>query len=54
YEACFAQLCEHLLGDLTDPASATRLRDVQHLLCELVETLDKRQIRYAENDLTRA
>lgn len=54
YDARFASLCRHLLDDLTDPASATRLRDVQHLLCELVARLDKHQMRYADEDLGRA
>jgi hypothetical protein len=54
YDARFARLFEHLLNDLTDPTSAARLRDVQHLLCDLVETLDKRQLRYAKEDLGEA
>jgi hypothetical protein len=54
YDTSFAPLCKHLSGDLTDPASANRLRDVQHLLCDLVAALDKRQMRYAKEDLGRA
>jgi hypothetical protein len=54
YDVCFTLLCKHLLDDLTDPSSTTRLRDVQHLLCDLVGTLDKRQMRYAKEDLGRA
>ncbi|HEY8554272.1 MAG TPA: hypothetical protein VIL43_07015 [Burkholderiales bacterium] len=34
-------------------AARRRLRDVQHLLCELVETLDARRVRYT-TDLERA
>jgi hypothetical protein len=30
------------------------LREVQHLLCELVETLDAHRVRYTEKDLQRA
>jgi len=49
----FAPLCTRLLDDLPNPSSAQRLRDVQHQLCELVETLDVRRMRYTE-DLERA
>jgi len=38
---------------LSDPASRERLREVQHLLCELVESLDERRVRYTR-DLERA
>jgi hypothetical protein len=38
---------------LKDPASRERLREVQHLLCELVESLDERRVRYTR-DLDRA
>ena len=37
----------------SEPAQA-RLRDVQHLLCDLVEALDSRGLRYAPQELTRA
>lgn len=40
YGARFAPLCERLLADLSEQVAARRLRDVQHLLCEFVETLD--------------
>ena len=53
YDARFAPLCTRLLDDLPDPRSAGRLRDVQHLLCDLVETLDPRRVRYTQ-DLERA
>jgi hypothetical protein len=49
YDARFASLCAGMLGDLVDGSSAGRLREVQHLLCELVETLDKRRVRYTEH-----
>lgn len=39
--------------ELERGAAHERLRDVQHLLCELVETLDTHRVRYAE-DLERA
>ena len=38
---------------LKDPASRERLREVQHLLCDLVESLDERRVRYTR-DLDRA
>ena len=53
YEGRFAPLCQRMIDDLLHPASTQRLRDVQHLLCELVETLDTRRVRYTE-DLERA
>jgi hypothetical protein len=53
YDARFGSLCRRLLADLLDPSSARRLRGVQHLLCELIEMLDARRVRYTE-DLERA
>jgi hypothetical protein len=53
YDPRFAALCKRLLDDLPDPSSRQRLRDLQHLLCDLVETLDTRRVRYTE-DLDRA
>jgi hypothetical protein len=53
YDERFEALCRRLLEDLFDPASTKRLRAVQHLLCELVETLDTRRMRYTD-DLQRA
>lgn len=38
---------------MQDPASRERLREVQHLLCDLVESLDERRVRYTR-DLDRA
>lgn len=49
----FARGRERLAEAVSRPASGVRLRDVQHLLCELVETLDSRRMRYTE-DLERA
>lgn len=54
YDARFAPLCRRLLDDLADPSSVARLRDVQHLLRDLVATLDKRQMRYTTEILGRA
>lgn len=53
YEARFEPLCARLLAELEDPAAANRLRDVQHLLCDLVQTLDDNRVRYTR-DLDRA
>lgn len=52
-DALFGPLCDRLRKEFPDPSAQARLRDAQHLLCELVETLDERRIRYAE-DLERA
>jgi hypothetical protein len=53
YDERFAPLCKRLLADLADPDAADRLRDVQHELCKLVETLDVDRVRYTR-DLDRA
>jgi hypothetical protein len=42
-----------LQTELDDEAARARLRDVQHLLCALVETLDPKRVRYTR-DLERA
>jgi hypothetical protein len=47
------QLCDRLRADVTNPVVHARLRDAQHLLCELVEKLDSRRVRYTR-DLERA
>ncbi len=52
-ENTFAGWRERLRAELRDEAALTRLRDLQHLLCELVETLDKNRVRYMQ-DLERA
>lgn len=49
YTERYAPWCERLRGELHATASGDRLRDVQHLLCELVETLDARRVRYTQN-----
>lgn len=53
YPDTFAGWRERLRAEIGDESARTRLREVQHLLCELVETLDRRRIRYTE-DLERA
>jgi hypothetical protein len=53
YDDRFVPLCKRLVDDLVNPSAAPRLRDVQHQLCELVELLDARRMRYVE-DLERA
>jgi hypothetical protein len=52
-DGTFAQWRERLRTELSEGCAQARLRDVQHLLCELVETLDARRVRYTE-DLERA
>ncbi len=52
-DGTFAAWCERLRTELDDDSARTRLRDVQHLLCELVETLDAKRVRYTQ-DLERA
>jgi hypothetical protein len=49
----FATLHERLRTELQAGRAQERLREVQHLLCELVETLDSRRLRYTQ-DLERA
>jgi hypothetical protein len=49
----FAGGRERLRAELFEESAQVRLRDVQHLLCELVETLDSRRLRYTR-DLERA
>lgn len=49
----FAPWRERLSAELAEESAQARLRDVQHLLCELVETLDTRRVRYTQ-DLERA
>jgi hypothetical protein len=49
----FSPWLERLRTELGDETAAPRLRDVQHLLCDLVETLDARRVRYTR-DLDRA
>jgi hypothetical protein len=52
--AGFRERCDEVFGawagrvraDLEDEIAQTRLREVQHRLCELVETLDQRRVRY--------
>jgi hypothetical protein len=54
--ARFRDRCDDVFGDwrerveleLRDPQALRRLRILQHLLCELVETLDERNVRYSK------
>ena len=45
----FGRWRKRLAEAVSRPDSSVRLRDVQHLLCELVETLDSNRVRYTEN-----
>lgn len=50
----FGPLRTRLGAELGQESAQERLRDVQHLLCDLVEALDPRGLRYAAHELTRA
>ena len=52
-EGDFALWYSRLGGGFEVAPADARLREAQHLLCELVEALDKKRVRYAE-DLGRA
>ena len=52
-EETFAPWRERLETGLADEVALGRLTDVQHLLCDLVERLDERRVRYTR-DLERA
>jgi hypothetical protein len=49
----FAPWLERLRNELPDEAAPTRLREIQHKLCELVKALDKGGVRYT-SDLDKA
>lgn len=56
-EACdgeFAPWCDRLRTELERDDARERLREVQHALCDLVETLDPTHLRYAPDVLERA
>jgi hypothetical protein len=40
---------ERLQNEIGEPGVNERLRDAHHLLCDLVETLDRRRVRYTQN-----
>ena len=48
-DSTFRVHCEWLRSEIGDPGVTDRLRDTQHLLCDLVETLDHRRVRYTRN-----
>jgi hypothetical protein len=54
YRTRFAPWCERLRPELQSQAARDRLREVQRLLCDLVETLDANRVRYTADDLQRA
>jgi hypothetical protein len=59
--ASFRDHCDDVFGpwrrrlqaELGQEAAHARLRDVQHLLCDLIDALDPRHVRYSA-DLDRA
>jgi hypothetical protein len=53
-DGAFAPWCDRLRDEVTQAAARGRLREVQHLLCDLVETLDGSGVRYTPEQLTRA
>lgn len=56
-ESCagvFAIWCARLRAEVETPAAEERLRKVQNLLCELIEALDVKKLRYRPEDLQRA
>ena len=52
-DGAFKPWLDRLRAELPEQEAQVRLRDAQHLLCELVETLDSNRVRY-EDDLERA
>ena len=52
-EGVFGPWRKRVEEGLADQASRERLREVQHFLCDLVESLDERRVRYTR-DLDRA
>jgi hypothetical protein len=42
----FAPWCDRLRAELREEPARERMREVQHLLCQLVEKLDDRHVRY--------
>lgn len=53
-DGTFGPWCDRLRDEVTQAAARERLREVQHLLCDLVETLDEGGVRYTAKNLTRA
>lgn len=52
--ATFAPWLERVRAEVLEPAATERLRELQHLLCDLVELLDPAGVRFAAADLHRA
>ena len=50
----YAGSLSRIRAQVHDSAAHERLREIQHLLCELVEALDERHVRYTADNLTRA
>jgi hypothetical protein len=53
-EDVYAGSLSRIRAQVHDAAAHVRLREIQHLLCELVEALDERHVRYTPENLTRA
>ncbi len=54
YDKCFRRLFQRVIDDLDKAAAIPRLKNVQHDLCDLVNQLDKKGLRYAKKQLGRA
>ena len=54
YDDCFARLFARVIDDLGSETATHRLREVQHELCDLVGALDKKRLRYTEEQLGHA
>jgi hypothetical protein len=52
--ALFRDRCDDAFAEIDDESVRERLRDAQHLLCELVLALDNRGVRYHREALLRA
>jgi hypothetical protein len=53
-DGAFSEWCARLRAQLADETARPRLLQAQHLLCDLVEMLDVRHLRYSSDDLSRA
>jgi hypothetical protein len=53
-DSTFEPWCQRLRTELAEDSAQTRLRDAQHVLCDLVEALDPAHLRYAVDRLKKA
>jgi hypothetical protein len=50
-ERIYAGSLSRIRAQVHDPAAHERLREIQHLLCDLVEALDEQHVRYTPDNL---